>query len=865
VLYARGVRTYAEDRFPEAEELFTAAFDLARSASDGPFMARLLLALGHASLRRGDWELAEQRYRESIELSRVQGRSLPLAAAIQHLGILADERGQHAEAIRHYEEALALGRQTGDKNFITSTLTSIGVVHLDQGDYGRAHQVFLEALDTGSSDPEEVGFLLNNLGIVSAHLGMEDLAVERFRQALAAGEKTGSRFLVSRVTNNLALVHLGRGELEEALAHLQRALSLAEESSEVTALPEQWANIAGIYARQGRLEEAFDAYDRSLRLAREQGMREREAQTLQSLAGLHFGQGEWQATLSRADEAAAMAVETESRETFWKARTEAGRALRALGRLAEARAAFAQSILAVEQVRQALPGGSLEQRLFFHSRLLPYDEMVALEVAAGDAAAALRAAEGSKARALLDAQHRGALPEASPPPADQVEEDRHRKRLVDLNHAMFMAQRRGADAAELAALGGSLARARLDLEAFRLDREARSRAAGAERQTPPSWSREDLPRLVASPEVAYLEYVVRDRETFLFVLTTKATGAPMAVEVVRLSLGRKELEAAIADFRRRLSERDLEFEEAARGLYGLLLAPAEAMIAGRRTLAIVPDSLLWSLPFAALKPPSGEYLADRHAILFAPSLAVLSEIQRPSRRRDGEPNEAPAARTRVLALGDPMLPAVQRPELADPRRPQPLPPLPEAAEEVRAIARLYGAPADRVYVSERASEDVFKAEAPGSAVLHLATHGLLDDQRPLHSHLVLATTADARGEDGLLEAWEIAEMDLDADLVVLSSCHSASGRLGAGEGMIGLVWAFLAAGGRAVVAGLWELDSAATRELMIAFHRQLVGGASKADALRSAAREVRARTPFEHPFYWAGFQLLGDGLTALPP
>ena len=242
---------------------------------------------------------------------------------------------------------------------------------------------------------------------------------------------------------------------------------------------------------------------------------------------------------------------------------------------------------------------------------------------------------------------------------------------------------------------------------------------------------------------------------------------------------------------------------------------------------------------------------------YAPSLAFLAELARRQAR-----HRAPPAPPTLLAFGNPELgnpesgktaasPAPLRGDAA-------LGGLPDAEGEVRALARLYGPGRSAVFTASRASEARLKAEAGKFRVLHFATHALLEDRQPLYSALVLSREEGPQGEDGLLEAWEILGLRLDADLVVLSACQTARGRQSQGEGMIGLTWALAVAGSSATVASQWEVDSASTSRLMVELHRQWLAGASKAEALRRAALAVRRQERYRHPFYWGGFVLVGD-------
>jgi CHAT domain-containing protein len=145
-------------------------------------------------------------------------------------------------------------------------------------------------------------------------------------------------------------------------------------------------------------------------------------------------------------------------------------------------------------------------------------------------------------------------------------------------------------------------------------------------------------------------------------------------------------------------------------------------------------------------------------------------------------------------------------------------------------------------------------------VLHFASHSVFDDRNPLYSYIVLASGGDSK-EDGLLEAWELMEMDLKAELAVLSACDTARGRVGYGEGIIGMTWSLFVAGVPTMVASQWQVPSERTTDLMLAFHRNLFGGKmiSKAEAWRRAAlgmiNDPRYRMK---PYYWAGFVLVGD-------
>ena len=157
-------------------------------------------------------------------------------------------------------------------------------------------------------------------------------------------------------------------------------------------------------------------------------------------------------------------------------------------------------------------------------------------------------------------------------------------------------------------------------------------------------------------------------------------------------------------------------------------------------------------------------------------------------------------------------------------------------------------------IGAEATEARWREKAPESGILHLATHGVLNNSNPLFSYLELAG-------GGVIEARSLLDLNLPASLAVLSACDTGRGELLDGEGVVGLAWAMMVAGVPSVVVSEWKVDSGSTTQLMLAFHRGLRSAPvqSKAAALRSAALQLINRPEYRHPYYWAGFHLLGSG------
>jgi CHAT domain-containing protein len=851
--YFEGVYAAGQDDLARASALFEQSLAEARRVGNRQREGRALHALGNMAIRRNEFSRAKELYRVSLRIAEEVRDERLLMLSHRGLGDAAAQLGHNDEALRSFEAALALARRRSDHHLIEGTLNSMGSIHLELADYGRALQYFQEALQVGPDDPHELSYLLNNLGIVYGRQGLAGLGLEHFQRALRVAEEVGDDYSRVRVLNNLGEVHQARGRYELAREHFTRALRLAEAAGDRHGMIGHWHNLGTVSENQGRLAAAADEYRKSLELAESLGGRNLVSQALRGMASVALRRDDYRQAAELADRAATTAAETGSRETFWQARTLAGHAHSALGQAEEARRAFSEAIASIEQVRDRLSGAEVAKESFFEGRLEPYEGLVTLAAERGEPAEALVLAERAKGRSLLEILRQGRVDLASRlAPAERSTEQRLRDRLAAVNGEVFVARSRPrANPAALRDLERRLQAARQELEAFVTNLYASRPGLRTRRAEFPAWSAESARGLLAG-DTALIEYAVLPDRTYLFVITAEEGSVPR-VRFHRLPVGREELSREVEAFRVRLAARDLDFREPARRLYDLLLAPAAAEIRNRRTLCIVPDGPLWDLPFQALQMADSALLLERHALFLAPSLNLLVELA--ARRAHLSSSHSRSAT--LLAIGNPE-PGAGALVLANTLR-SGLSRLPEAEREVRSLARLYGAGRSAVYTAAMASEERVKAEAGRYRVLHFATHALLDDRNPMYSSLVLSQARQARGEDGLLEAWELLGLRLNADLVVLSACQTARGRPRAGEGMIGMSWAFAAAGSPATLASQWEVDSASTSRLMVEFHREWLAGLDKAEALRRAALAVRSEERYRHPFYWAGFVLVGDG------
>lgn len=833
-------------------------------------MARTLTSVGVLRYFQGEYDAALAAYQSALKLLEGSDEREAAAVALNGMGAVHRERGEYDLALDFYQRSLRAAEEQGNKLRIGTALNNIGVLYKSWGDYARALEYYQRSHDLRAALGDKLGMSISMLNIGNLHQlqGNYQLSLDYFQKSLtlreALGDKEGIATALSALGDGYRLV----GRYDLALESLRRSLSLREALGNKPRIARTLHNLGNVLLSQGDAPSARQFYERALALEEGAGDKERSVDTLNMLGLAYEKQGASEKAVETASRAASLARQIGYLGGLWPARAVAGRAHRALKQTAEARAALDEAIGTIESVRARAAGGEQEGQYFFADKISPYAEMVALLVSQNRHEEALQYAERAKGRVLLDVLRGGRRNiDKSLTPAERERERTLRRELSALN---AQAQREAAQArpsaARLADLNARLDRARLDLDAYTNALYALHPELRLQRGEAPRASLAQLNGQLGRPDTALVEYVVGDEQTFLFVLTGAGGAAAPALKVYTLNVRRRELLDRVGRFRRQLAERDLLFGGAARSLYDLLLAPARAQLGGRAAFVIVPDDALWELPFQALQTPAGRYVLEDQAVSYTPSLSVARAV---ALRRRGRPLK-PSSAANLLAFGNPLSGGGAVPGEPGGMMSGGAGALPEAERQVRTLGQLYGVAHSKVYTGAEAREERFKAEAGRYRILHLAAHGVLNDASPMYSHIVLSRGATDAAEDGLLETWELMNLDLNADIVVLSACETARGSVRPGEGMVGLSWGFFVAGSPTTLVSQWKVDSSATTDLMLGFYRHLKAGApgteaslpaapSKAAALREASLKLISSERYAHPFYWAGFVLIGEG------
>lgn len=837
-----GNAEFWRDHWQLAFDAFHRALDLSTGAHDRAGQGRAWNNLGNLHKNRGQFEKAFEYLTNALHCFEELGDTRRAAVVTNNIGILYFNRGEYATALEYNGRAMAMNRATDNQARLGASFDSAGNIYLALGSYRRALESFQQALALRRLVGDKAGIMetTHNIGLVHFSLGDYELAIEAYRHALRLNPDVRDESFVAEALQNIGAAAWRLGQHERAAADLRQGLAIAHRL-QMRGLEAELLNELGLMTRAaGQPQRALQWFNEALDLRTSIGDQAGITQTLTEVASARLADRHYREALGLGERAVANAQAHDQPELLWRAQTVIGAAHRRLRQTAEAREALNTALQSVEQLSTRVFGSENLRQHFLEDKLSPYHELVALSVADRGFDQALLVAERSKARVLAQLIGGHHVDDR----AILTSEERHeRSRLRDgvstLNAQLDQEEgKKVPDRSRLDALESSRRSARDELAAFEAALPTKHPELAAVRGEVQPLTVADLGTLVPDRTSAVVEYVVTERQLFAFLLTRD--GDRVAVDGHVSDISAAEISAHAERFRNHIAARDLDIAIEAKALYASLLGPFERRLADRTRLIVVPDAALWNVPFQALLGPQG-YVIEHTAISYAPSLAVLRQIEGLSK---------PAGARTVLIMG--------RSQFGPPSSAS-LGALPDAEHQVQLIRNIYGPSRSAVYSGDEATETQFRAVAPRYSVLHIATHGVLDEASPLYSYLALSPAGHGVDDDGRLEAWEIMRLKLTADVVVLAACDTGRGRIAPGEGVIGTMWALFAAGARSMVVSQFAVESKSATGLLVGFHRRLADGrGSKAEQLRAATVELMHTSGFAHPYYWAGFILVGS-------
>lgn len=829
----------------------------ARQADDAAAISDVLGQLALVQLELGEFDRGRQLALESLDQARRSGDPLREATALGAVGDAHFYSSEYEDALARYRAAYDLMRAHGDRFGAAVELKSIGIT---QGIVGRDEEA-IAALEAASRtfremrQPVDAASALENLGAAYLRLGADVPAFAALTEALSFARASGDERAVLHALVRLADLYLGTGFPGRALEPLGQALDIAERRE----MPHQhvWALMSLVQAQfqLGRLDEAIE--NQELVLVRCKAMSEE-----------YYALALWKMAQLLRERDPARAVESLERArsilrelnlpAAWQIDAGLGEAHRRLGDLDLAIELHERAVAGLESRRASIVSDSYRASYFdkhesaYGNLLEALWERHETDPRPGDVERAFSTLERSRARSLLEA-----IGDSRPDGDGPLDHDLA-ERAREIEDRMTRLQRylveRGVPRATRGDLLQQLDRAESDLESLIAEVRRRNPRYAALRYPEPLGL--EAARELLGPRTAFVSYFDSGRHVFAFLLTADAA------EVRRIEVSPELLAQRVRAYVELIaSDEGAGWSDVSRRLYAELIAPlGEDRLQGITDLIVSPDGVLSFLPFETLLDDRG-YLIERCSVSYTPSATVLRALRSEPRRESmadllmfanptppdyvGTSGAAAAERTRALYESEGLE----------------VPPIPYSAAEadaVRGLARHLS----EIYVGAEASERRVKQwPLERFRIVHFATHGLISPQRPARSALLLAPGDP--DEDGFLQVREIVRLRLASDLVVLSACRTARGRVLAGDGVQGLSQAFLHAGARAVLASLWDVNDDRTALLMKRFYEQLNRGHSEAEALRQAKLAMLRDETSAAPRFWAPFILTGSAAETL--
>jgi CHAT domain-containing protein/uncharacterized protein HemY len=842
-----------------AKQTYEEALSLSQKVNDPLEEARIRNDLAYLYFLTGESDKAQQHCRVALKIARTFRDRTIEAQALSNLAETFYNRDlAKAEQLQH--EALAIWRESGNQRGQAMALASLAYYYANLGQPAKASSSCQEALSLARA-AKDAGVETLAL-IVTANVrrksGEKQEALAAYQSARILAERIGDKTSQAIVNGGMGAVSLELNDYQSALEYVKKAVALFEANGEKWGAAEGRMDLGTIYHALGDEAKALDNLTAALNVFRTRPMGRMESMTLRAIGLVYNARGDTQSALKSFQQALALTnVQTDQRHAAYT--------LNCIGKSYED---LNQPDRAGRYYHRAL---ELAQRSSDpHSEALSLYNLAHLERRRGNLGQATR-----NIKAAIDI----------------AESVRTNVSSQDLRTTYFTTIRDSYDLyIDLLMLQHQQnPAAGLDAAAFAVSEKARARSLlEGISSLPQSLDLKETQARILNDETTLVEFALGDERSYAWVITRNNASSFVLP-------GRREIESAatrvyglITDHQlvngesietraQRDAAADAAMPAQIASLSKLLIDPLASRLNTKRLL-IVADGALQYIPFQILlDPDSHESLISRHEIVNQPSASTLASLL-------SEISSRKAAMNSVAVLADPVF------ESNDPRITRGASNAVERPSELLAVRRALrdvgvtpdGLQIPRLFASRREADEitalapfktslkavgfdanrdrVFSPELATYRIVHIATHGIIDNERPELSGIVLSLfDQQGNSQDGFLRLHDIYNLKLPADLVVLSACSTALGKDVKGEGLVGLTRGFMHAGAAGVVASLWKVDDEATAELMKYFYTALFQkGLPPAAALRDGQLELAKQVRWQSPYYWAGFVIQGQ-------
>ena len=799
-------------KYSQAIDYFQQALVIIRELKDRNREGTILSNLGFVYNSLAKYSQALELYEQALKLNKAVGDRSGEGLVLSAIGLIYQVKGEYPRSLKLFEQSEKIAREINDRPGLGAALGNIGQTYFFLADYPRSIQYFDRAIEIFKSLNylAQVGVNLNNQGNAYNYMGRYPKALLAFESALKIYRSTNNRAEEATTLSNIGSIYQILGQYTRSLKYYESSLSIAQNIGNKNTEGTVTGNIGTIYYQLGQYGESQKYHNRALLIHQATGNRGQESTTLNNLAENYYGLKQYPQALTTHTQALKIKEEIGDRSGVAQILNNIGNDYAAIG---EAEKSLGYYRKATEIARNIdyldIQGIALTNQ---GKALYKLDRLAAAEVPLREA---IKIWESLRA-GLID--------------RDKISLQDRIKFTYDLLQKVLIEQNKFQAALEIAERG----RARVLAELLASKIPTINSATSQKIRQAPNLSK--IQEIARAQKATLVEYSTIDDRILIWVIkptgkiTFHQTKLPPKTALTDLIVATRDGIGANRGARTKDNTPNPTGGDL-KQLHQLLIAPIvkDLPTNPEERVIIIPQNELFLVPFAALQDAQDRYLIQQHTITIAPSIQVLALT---------EAKFNLLSKVAPLVVGNPIMPSLEGTQLAN---------LPGSEAEARGIgtilqvAPLIGAQADK----KKAIALMKKAP-----IIHLATHGLLDTIKGDIPGAIALT-------NGFLTSGEIFDMQLAANLVVLSACDTGRGDL-TGEGVVGISRSFSVAGVPSVIVSLWEVNDEATKALMEEFYRNLqLKKLPKAQALRQAM--LMTMVDYPNPNFWSAFMLVGEG------
>ena len=788
---------HSQGDFKRAIQYYERHIKIAKEVGDRAGEGTSYRNVGIAYRNLGDFERAIQYHERNLKIAKEMGDKAGEGGSYGNLGNAYYGLGDFERAIQYHERHLKIAKEVGDKAGEGMSYANLGNAYCSLGDFKTAiqyHKRYLKiAKEMGDKAGE--GKSYGNLGIAYDALGDFERAIQYHERQLKITIEVGDKVGEGKSYGNLGNVYDSLGDFERAIQYHERDLKIAKEVGDKAGEGKSYCNLGNAYHSLGDFERAIQYHERHLKIAKEVGDKAGEGRSYCNLGNAYHRLEDFKTAIQYHERSLKIAKEVGDKAEEGRSYYNLGNAYWGLGDLERAVSLSRCCVLIFDAIRANLRFRDDWKISYRDMQRNAYTCLWRLHLKQNQILDALLSAEQGRAQALNDLIcFRYGSGEIQPRPHSSGNSDLEVLISGAVSNTVFMA----VDDKERKIFYWFI-------NSFQ-DIQLRSTEISN------YGSFEDVNTFIGS----LMNTISREFKRGAIKCEDRSLDEPSTEELVKKRSGHAYFSPECSP------------KAALRMLYDVIVEPIGDLINGNEII-FVPESSLWSVPFAALMDSESNYLCDSFRVRTIPSLTTLKLI-------NDYPDDFQYKKSALL-VGDPCLEGV----LFEGRK---LDPLPCAREEVEIIGRILGADP---LIGEEARKDEVLRRLPSVALVHFAAHGRME-------------TGEIALADYILTMKDVLDIRIRARLVVLSCCHSGRGEIKA-EGVVGIARAFLGAGARSVLVSLWAIDDEATLVFMKHFYEELVTGKLASEALNQAMKSMKESEEFSDVKYWAPFVLIGDDVT----